>query len=151
MLHQVDSQKTEERQDQVQPPQSTMQELCGAQKAQLSFDWCPHCGTCCLGSSFFTMCGQHAFHDSPQGWEARVSAVILSGVGFLGSALMWKHSTGSLACEKHEVHGPVTAASVWLSASAGIGVWGASLHCEFACSQFNCVCTSPWTLHAPHR
>jgi len=79
----------------------------------------------CLGSSFFTMCGQHAFHDSPQGWDAaRVSAAIPSGVGFLGSALIWKRSTGSLAHEKHEVHGLTTAASVWLSASVGIGVGG---------------------------
>mmetsp|Transcript_24825 Transcript_24825/g.37479 ORF Transcript_24825/g.37479 Transcript_24825/m.37479 type:complete len:316 (+) Transcript_24825:29-976(+) len=79
----------------------------------------------CLGACFFTMCGQHAFHDSTQGWDAaRVSAAIPSGVGFLGSALIWKSTTKSLSNGRHEVHGLTTAASVWLSASVGIGVGG---------------------------
>lgn len=74
-----------------------------------------------LGSCFFTMCGQHAFRSSPQEFDAaRVSAAIPSGVGFLGSALIWKHSTGAA----NEVHGLTTAASVWLSASVGIGCGG---------------------------
>jgi uncharacterized membrane protein YhiD involved in acid resistance len=74
-----------------------------------------------LGSCFFTMCGQHAFRSSPQSFDAaRVSAAIPSGVGFLGSALIWKHSTGAA----NEVHGLTTAASVWLSASVGIGAGG---------------------------
>lgn len=81
----------------------------------------------CLGSCFFTMTGQHAFSDSPQTWDAaRVSAAIPSGVGFLGSALIWKHTVGSEQTnnEKHEVYGLTTAASVWLSASVGIGAGG---------------------------
>lgn len=79
----------------------------------------------CLGSCFFTMCGQHAFSGSPQAWDAaRVSAAIPSGVGFLGSALIWKQSVGLNGNEKHEVHGLTTAASVWLSASVGIGAGG---------------------------
>lgn len=79
----------------------------------------------CLGSCFFTMCGQHAFSGSPQAWDAaRVSAAIPSGVGFLGSALIWKQSVGLNGNESHEVHGLTTAASVWLSASVGIGAGG---------------------------
>jgi uncharacterized membrane protein YhiD involved in acid resistance len=74
-----------------------------------------------LGSCFFTMCGQHAFRSSPQTFDAaRVSAAIPAGVGFLGSALIWKQATGT----SNEVHGLTTAASVWLSASVGIGSGG---------------------------
>ena len=74
-----------------------------------------------LGACFFTMCGQHAFRSSPQTFDAaRVSAAIPSGVGFLGSALIWKQATGTTS----EVHGMTTAASVWLSASVGIGAGG---------------------------
>jgi len=78
-----------------------------------------------LGSCFFTMCGQHAFRSSPQEFDAaRVSAAIPSGVGFLGSALIWKHAKGLGGSGGHEVHGLTTAASVWLSASIGIGSGG---------------------------
>lgn len=80
-----------------------------------------------LGSCFFTMCGQHAFRSSPQEFDAaRVSAAIPSGVGFLGSALIWKHANKEVGGQggSHEVHGLTTAASVWLSASIGIGSGG---------------------------
>ena len=78
-----------------------------------------------LGSCFFTMCGQHAFRASTQEWDAaRVSAAIPSGVGFLGSALIWKHAASPFGSGQHEVHGLTTAASVWLSASVGIGAGG---------------------------
>jgi uncharacterized membrane protein YhiD involved in acid resistance len=55
-------------------------------------------------------------------WDAaRVSAAIPSGVGFLGSALIWQSSGGERG---QSVHGLTTAASVWLSASVGICVGG---------------------------
>mmetsp|Transcript_25905 Transcript_25905/g.37928 ORF Transcript_25905/g.37928 Transcript_25905/m.37928 type:complete len:172 (-) Transcript_25905:92-607(-) len=79
----------------------------------------------CLGACFFTLCSQHAFRSSTQSWDAaRVSAAIPSGVSFLCSALVWKHTFGEKGSEKHEVHGLTTAASVWLSASVGIGAGG---------------------------
>ena len=81
-----------------------------------------------LGSATFTMAGQFAFRASPQTWDAaRVSAAIPSGVGFLGSALIWKEVTGEKGSpdQRNHVHGIATAASVWLSASIGIGVGGA--------------------------
>lgn len=80
----------------------------------------------CLGSAFFTMGGQFAFRSSTMGWDAaRVSAAIPSGVGFLGSALIWKETTGPKGPnQQNQVHGITTAASVWLSASVGIGVGG---------------------------
>jgi uncharacterized membrane protein YhiD involved in acid resistance len=54
------------------------------------------------------------------------SAAIPSGVGFLGSALIWKQTTGEKGQDqRNHVHGITTAASVWLSASVGIGVGGA--------------------------
>ena len=82
----------------------------------------------CLGAATFTMGGQFAFRTSTMGWDAaRVSAAIPSGVGFLGSALIWKETTGEKGGQnqRNHVHGITTAASVWLSASIGIGVGGA--------------------------
>jgi len=79
-----------------------------------------------LGACLFTLCSTFAFVTGPMNWDAsRVSAAIPSGVGFLGSALIFKHTTSE---EKggawHEVHGLTTAASVWLSAAVGIACAG---------------------------
>lgn len=79
-----------------------------------------------LGSAIFTMASQFAFRSSTQGWDAaRVSAAIPSGVGFLGSALIWKETTGEREQRRNHVHGITTATTVWLSASVGIGAGGA--------------------------
>ena len=81
----------------------------------------------CLGSSFFTYCGQLAFRSSTMGSDAaRVAAAIPSGVGFLGAGLIWKGTVGQKGTpdERHEIHGLTTAASVWLSAAVGVGVGG---------------------------
>jgi len=83
-----------------------------------------------LGAATFTMAGQFAFRSSAMGWDAaRVSAAVPSGVGFLGSALIWKETLsgegGDRQNQKNHVHGITTAASVWLSASVGIGAGGA--------------------------
>jgi len=90
----------------------------------------------CLASCLFTMCGQFAFRATTQEWDsARVSAAVPSGVGFLGSALIWKETSGQKGTkfEQHSVHGLTTAASIWLSASVGIGVGGGLyLYCCWA-------------------
>lgn len=79
-----------------------------------------------LGSAIFTMAGQFAFRSSTQEWDAaRVSAAIPAGVGFLGSALVWKETTGEKENRRNHVHGIATATSVWLSASVGIAAGGA--------------------------
>ena len=87
----------------------------------------------CLGSCFFSMCGQLAFKSSTMGWDAaRVAAAVPSGVGFLGAGLIWKGSTSSVknvdgqevTTQSQEVHGLTTAASVWLAAAVGVAVGG---------------------------
>jgi uncharacterized membrane protein YhiD involved in acid resistance len=78
-----------------------------------------------LGSCLFSICSTFAFWSGPMNWDsARVSAAIPSGVGFLGSALIFKHTTAEDNAW-HEVHGLTTAASVWLSAAVGIACSGA--------------------------
>ena len=80
-----------------------------------------------LGSCFFTISSMLAFRASPMSWDSsRVSAAIPSGVGFLGSGLIWKGTLkdGS-GTEFYQVHGITTAASVWLSAAVGVGAGGA--------------------------
>jgi uncharacterized membrane protein YhiD involved in acid resistance len=74
-----------------------------------------------LGSCLFSICSAFAFLDGPMNWDAsRVAAAIPSGVGFLGSALIFKQNDEG----SHTVHGLTTAASVWLSAAVGIACAG---------------------------
>ena len=52
-------------------------------------------------------------------WDSsRVSAAIPSGIGFLGSGLIWKGK------DAKQVGGLVTAASAWLSAAVGVSCGG---------------------------
>jgi len=84
-----------------------------------------------LGSCFFTMCGQLGFRSSTMHWDAaRVSAAIPSGVGFLGTSLIWKSKTHG---DRQQVHGLTTAAGVWLSAAIGVGVGGGLYVCSIFC------------------
>lgn len=77
-----------------------------------------------LGSCLFTLCSTYAFLSGPMEWDAaRVAAAIPSGVGFIGSALIFKHTTTENNAW-HEVHGLSTAASVWLAAAVGIACAG---------------------------
>jgi len=83
-------------------------------------------GLVSLGSCSFTISSIAAFKSSTMGWDAsRVSAAIPSGVGFIGAGLIWKGKIGIGDNEVHQVHGLTTAASVWLSAAAGVGAGGA--------------------------
>lgn len=82
-------------------------------------------GLVSLGSCFFTISSITAFRSSTMCWDAsRVSAAIPSGVGFLGAGLIWKGNVGEGKDANHQVHGLTTAASVWLSAAAGVGAGG---------------------------
>jgi len=48
-------------------------------------------GLVSLGSCFFTISSELAFKSSPMNWDAsRVTAAIPSGVGFIGTSLIWK-------------------------------------------------------------
>jgi len=74
-----------------------------------------------LGSCSFTISSIAAFKSSTMGWDSsRVSAAIPSGVGFLGAGLIWKGTVNG----KQEVRGLNTAATIWISAAAGVGVGG---------------------------
>lgn len=74
-----------------------------------------------LGACLFSICSAYSFLSGPEHWDgARVSAAIPTGVGFLGSVLIWKRVKDG----KHVVDGVKTAASVWLSAAVGISCAG---------------------------
>jgi putative Mg2+ transporter-C (MgtC) family protein len=62
----------------------------------------------CLGAAAFTLVAQRLGLDAP----GRVTAGIVTGVGFLGA--------GALIQEGSGVHGLTTAASIWLVASIGV-------------------------------
>jgi putative Mg2+ transporter-C (MgtC) family protein len=64
-----------------------------------------------LGSTIFTL----AFLDFGSNVDpSRIAAQIVTGVGFIGAGLIWKHQ-GSL-------RGLTTAAGVWVSAALGIAI-----------------------------
>jgi putative Mg2+ transporter-C (MgtC) family protein len=76
-----------------------------------------------LGSCLFSITSAFAFLSGPMEWDSsRVAAAIPSGVGFLGSALIFKSE--DTKNKVHEVHGLTTAANVWLAAAVGIACAG---------------------------
>jgi len=90
-----------------------------------------------LGSCAFTIASMYAFRGGPMAWDAsRVSAAIPSGVGFLGSGLIWKGMVGEGTDQLHQVHGLTTAASIWLSAAIGVVCGGGMYLVAF----FSVVC-----------
>lgn len=77
-----------------------------------------------VGSCSFTISSMFSFESSTSHFDtARVAAAIVSGVGFLGSAMIWKGVTDTTSSER-QVHGLTTAASVWVAASVGIAAGG---------------------------
>eukprot|EP00747_Dinoflagellata_sp_TGD_P105344 gnl/TRDRNA2_/TRDRNA2_169518_c0_seq1.p1 gnl/TRDRNA2_/TRDRNA2_169518_c0~~gnl/TRDRNA2_/TRDRNA2_169518_c0_seq1.p1 ORF type:complete len:339 (+),score=58.60 gnl/TRDRNA2_/TRDRNA2_169518_c0_seq1:70-1017(+) len=76
-----------------------------------------------LGACLFTICSMYAFEDGSMSWDAsRVSAALPSGVGFLGGALIFKHTPSGA---KPELIGLTTASGLWLSCSVGLCCGGA--------------------------
>jgi putative Mg2+ transporter-C (MgtC) family protein len=75
--------------------------------------------------------------NGPMAWDAsRVSAAIPSGVGFLGSALIFKSQIpgANSSVSIPAVHGLTTAASVWLSAAVGIACGGGLYFVSIFCT-----------------
>ncbi|HBV99358.1 MAG: MgtC/SapB transporter [Peptococcaceae bacterium BICA1-7] len=72
----------------------------------------------CLGAALFTIAGSYGFPLTEGGPlvrdPARVSAQIVSGVGFIGGGIIFK--------ERDHVRGITTAASIWLTAGLGMGI-----------------------------
>ncbi len=66
----------------------------------------------CLGSALFTMFSVRI--GAPDGQGARIAAQIVSGVGFLGA--------GAIMRDGPRVSGLTTAATIWLTASLGLGI-----------------------------
>lgn len=66
----------------------------------------------CLGATLFTLYGEQygLLGNDP----SRVSAAVVTGVGFLGAGMILRHRAG--------VFGFTTAASVWLVAALGMGI-----------------------------
>src|SRR5690348_7809892 len=63
-----------------------------------------------LGAGLFTLAGAEVMHTDP----TRVAAQVVTGVGFLGGGAIFK--------EGLSVRGLTTAASLWVTAAAGLAV-----------------------------
>jgi len=72
----------------------------------------------CLGSTIFTLISVSDTFVNPD--QGRIIAQIVSGIGFLGLGVIWKHGIGKPS-------GLTTAAAMWVTASvgvlAGLGMW----------------------------
>ncbi len=66
----------------------------------------------CLGATLFTLWGEEYAQDGND--PSRITTGVVSGVGFLGAAMILRHRAG--------VFGFTTAAAVWLSAALGVGI-----------------------------
>jgi len=66
----------------------------------------------CVGSCVFTLLSIHGFADSE---KSRIAAQVITGIGFLGAAVIWKER-GKV------VHSVTTAADIWVSAAIGMAV-----------------------------
>ena len=76
------------------------------------------------------MASQVEFRQGLQLDPTRVLSYIITGVGFLGAASIWKGTRPSVSDDPNsapapEVHGLTTATSVWLSSAVGILCGGA--------------------------
>ncbi len=67
----------------------------------------------CLGTTLFTVVAMSSFDDPDSG--ARMVANIITGVGFIGAGVIWKHGAKVIS-------GITTAATVWVSAAIGIAI-----------------------------
>ncbi|KAA8497722.1 Protein MgtC [Porphyridium purpureum] len=89
-----------------------------------------------LGAACFTISSIYAFESGAVTWDAsRVSAAIPSGVGFLGSALIFKEKMEN---GEFMVSGLATAASVWISAAIGVACGGALYYPAAFCTFVVC-------------
>jgi len=75
----------------------------------------------CLASALYTWGGMFCEGTGPSKWDtSRVAAAVVSGVSFIGGAVIVKGSD-----KNPHVHGLTTATSVWLSAALGLMAGGA--------------------------
>lgn len=65
----------------------------------------------CVGSTLITICGLYGF---PSADMARLSAAIITGIGFLGA--------GTIIASRGHIIGLTTAASVWVVSGLGIAI-----------------------------
>src|SRR3989344_4105972 len=68
-----------------------------------------------IGATVFSIVSVSGFpNNSPNADQARIIAQIVTGVGFLGVGVIWKH--------KGRLTGMTTAATIWIAAAIGISV-----------------------------
>ena len=69
----------------------------------------------CLGSCAFTMVSSFAAFGTPNADPGRISAQIVTGIGFLGAGAIFRSPKG-------EISGMTTAAMMWVTAAVGMAV-----------------------------
>lgn len=88
----------------------------------------------CLGSCVFTILSIYAFPSAVYGSHgdpARISAQILTGIGFIGGGTVLRHGSS--------VYGLTTAATLWVAASIGMACGAGLLEIAFWATFFSVV------------
>jgi putative Mg2+ transporter-C (MgtC) family protein len=73
-----------------------------------------------VGCALFTVMSERLASTVPGADPGRVTAQIVSGIGFLGA--------GAIMRTRGSVHGLTTAAAVWVNAAVGVAVGGGEYH-----------------------
>jgi putative Mg2+ transporter-C (MgtC) family protein len=76
-----------------------------------------------LGSTVFTLMSYELALEVPGADPGRISAQIVTGIGFLGAGAIMRTDSG--------IHGRTTAATVWVNAALGIAVGAGRYHLAF--------------------
>lgn len=88
----------------------------------------------CLGSCVFTILSIYAFPSAVYGSHgdpARISAQILTGIGFIGGGTVLRHGSS--------VYGLTTAATLWVAASVGMACGAGLLDVAFWATLFSVI------------
>jgi putative Mg2+ transporter-C (MgtC) family protein len=93
----------------------------------------------CLGSTLITLVSVHIAANGMKGDPARLSAQVVSGIGFLGA--------GAIIREGTSIRGLTTAASIWTTAAIGIAVGAGPFFGQMAVIAAVIVLFTLWALN----
>ena len=80
-----------------------------------------------MGAALFTFIALRQFPGVPE----RIVAQIITGIGFIGAGVIWKH--------ENDLSGITTAATIWCAAAVGILIGVEMILMAFLCTILICV------------
>lgn len=98
----------------------------------------------CLGASMTSLCSSYVnMHIGMEGDIFRISAQVISGIGFLGAGIILLRSNNTVA-------GLTTAAGMWVTASIGVAL-GYGFYEGALVATLICFCTAAFLTKMEHK